>query len=701
MLPLLPLFLLLFSLSHVSAAVHASGVDGATCESALQPRCPWTRADLRPFAGLQPQPTAAPPHSPFTFPYLQRLLAAVEAGSSSPRHSRGGSMLQLRPDAPLAPLRPGALVGGAGAGAGSRSKLSERVSVGSGRAQLPQAQGGRFQLLERIHVISAGAGSHSHVAPWRGDSQQADSDGTESTALVEPGSSLQLDSYDDDRPDRLGTAPHSEHALATTTTATIPSATSPLSSSRPASAATSGLRGDSASGIGGDGGGAAGAASADHDSSGPGGSGSGVDHEYELRDRVGRGHFGEVWRARRIDSDETSAGSGSGFSSGFGSEPATYVLKRLFVERGYRTRLSGLREIHFGLKVRAAAGCDSTSGSGGDPAIARHVSRLVEWFEEGGALWLVFRDEGLSLSQLMWTTGEGGAVVPSERWTRMKMQTGGIPTHFGRASQQQQRQQHSGQRQRDDSADEDEERERRAYVQAHATDVAVLPSECAAGDHASGSSSGSGDGGSYPADAFGPFLPSPPPSTVSLVRALSSASSAVAPVPLPLGLSPHEHEKDSSALQLALRLGDGEGAGYWGHLWPSIAESAPAPTPVPAATITGALPFRQPAAALPTSSSSFDLRSHPVQQPRVVIDPSSDSDTDGEESGAQADPFSSQSHAPHAVEREFPHDDFKNIFYQLLQSLAALHQLGITHRDVRLSGVAIDAGRGLGGARAR
>ena len=678
MLPLL-LLLLALSLSHATVAVHASGLDGATCEHALQsaplqplqPRCPWT----------QSQPTAAPAQSPFTFPYLQRLLAAVEAGSANSRHSRSGSMLQLRPDAPLAPLRPGALVGGAGAGAGSRSKLSERVSVGSGRAQLPQTQGGRFHLLERIHVISAGAGTHAHVAPWRGDSQQADSEGTESTALVEPGSSLQLDSYGGD--DRLGTAPHSEHALATTTTATIPSATSPLSSSRPASAATSGLRGDSASGVGGGGGGTAGASSAGHDSGAPGsGSGSGVDHEYELRDRVGRGHFGEVWRARRIDSDETSAASGSGSSSGFGSEPATYVLKRLFVERGYRTRLSGLREIHFGLKVRAAAGGGSTGSSGGDPSIARHVSRLVEFFEEGGALWLVFRDEGLSLSQLMWTTGEGGAVVPSERWTRMKMQTGGIPTHFGRTSQQQRHQQ-SGQRQRNEPVDEEEERERRAYVQAHATDVAVLPSECAADDHASGSGSGSGDGGDYPPDAFGPFLPSPPPSTVSLVRAPPSASSAVAPVPLPLGLSAHEHEKDSSALQLALRLGDGEGAGDWGHLWPSIAEPATVPMPIPATT--GALPFRQPAAALPTSSSSFTPRNRPAKQPRFVLDPPEDADTDGEEGGAQSDPFSSSqshAHAPHAVEREFPHDDFKNIFYQLLQSLAALHQLGITHRDV-------------------
>jgi hypothetical protein len=124
--------------------------------------------------------------------------------------------------------------------------------------------------------------------------------------------------------------------------------------------------------------------------------------------------------------------------------------------------------------------------------------------------------------------------------------------------------------------------------------------------------------------------------------------------------------------------------------------------PVPAATITGALPFRQSAAALPASGSSVAPRSRPAQQPRFVLDPSSDSDIDGDDgAGAQADPFSSSqshAHAPHAVEREFPHDDFKNIFYQLLQSLAALHQLGITHRDVRLSGVVQETV--LGGMRA-
>ncbi len=35
--------------------------------------------------------------------------------------------------------------------------------------------------------------------------------------------------------------------------------------------------------------------------------------------------------------------------------PELYVLKRLFVEKGERVRMSGLREIHFGLKLQGQA----------------------------------------------------------------------------------------------------------------------------------------------------------------------------------------------------------------------------------------------------------------------------------------------------------------------------------------------------------
>jgi hypothetical protein len=128
-----------------------------------------------------------------------------------------------------------------------------------------------------------------------------------------------------------------------------------------------------------------------------------AEHEYELRDRVGHGHFGELWRARRVD-----------FTG-----DRLYVLKRLFVERGYATRLSGVREIHFGLKLR------------GLPShLRRHVARLVEWWHEEGELWLAFRDEGESLSHWMAHPSSHHAsdimVTQSEQWTRMKVESGGL-----------------------------------------------------------------------------------------------------------------------------------------------------------------------------------------------------------------------------------------------------------------------------------
>ena len=112
-----------------------------------------------------------------------------------------------------------------------------------------------------------------------------------------------------------------------------------------------------------------------------------------------RGHFGEVWRARRVGSSPEGPG---------------YVLKRILVDRGEDVRLSGRREAYFGELTR------------GSPGIVRYESafelRRGDGAREGAGddgdddgdeedgdeteLWLVFRDEGKSLAALMY--GDGG-----------------------------------------------------------------------------------------------------------------------------------------------------------------------------------------------------------------------------------------------------------------------------------------------------
>ena len=102
-----------------------------------------------------------------------------------------------------------------------------------------------------------------------------------------------------------------------------------------------------------------------------------------------------------------------------------YILKRIFVERGEHVRLSGLREVFFGLRLRGQT----------------QVARFVEYFEivravptskTGGAapgalgnqreLWLVFHDEGSSLHSFLYYTQPNSLLVqPSPFWQRMRM----------------------------------------------------------------------------------------------------------------------------------------------------------------------------------------------------------------------------------------------------------------------------------------
>eukprot|EP00392_Amoebophrya_sp_AT5.2_P018733 g19350.t1 len=112
------------------------------------------------------------------------------------------------------------------------------------------------------------------------------------------------------------------------------------------------------------------------------------------RTRLGRGSFGEVWRAL----ERTATG-----------EYQEVVLKRLFTEKNdVRIRRSGEREIFFGVKLKHAP----------------HVARYLDHFTTGenkDQLWLVFLNEGYSLLHLLWwVSADGTSIEPSPFWWSMK-----------------------------------------------------------------------------------------------------------------------------------------------------------------------------------------------------------------------------------------------------------------------------------------
>jgi serine/threonine protein kinase len=114
---------------------------------------------------------------------------------------------------------------------------------------------------------------------------------------------------------------------------------------------------------------------------------------YRMRDALGRGANGAVWRARRLESD--------------GSESAeTFVVKHLFSARPGAMQ-SGYREVHFGLEA----------------AVRNHTllftSFVEHWATSDSELWLVFHDAGLSLQQALFTAGPDGVMQPSAVWRKV------------------------------------------------------------------------------------------------------------------------------------------------------------------------------------------------------------------------------------------------------------------------------------------
>ncbi|KAG2490062.1 hypothetical protein HYH03_011527 [Edaphochlamys debaryana] len=100
-------------------------------------------------------------------------------------------------------------------------------------------------------------------------------------------------------------------------------------------------------------------------------------HVYRLQRRFGQGHFGEVWRAWRLDGGAAADADGAA-----ARPPPGFVLKRLRGGGGEGVVLSGLREAYFGAflrELRARAGASAHTVER-EEALEGH-EHLVEFLE--------------------------------------------------------------------------------------------------------------------------------------------------------------------------------------------------------------------------------------------------------------------------------------------------------------------------------
>eukprot|EP00397_Hematodinium_sp_SG-2012_P013178 GEMP01013372.1.p1 GENE.GEMP01013372.1~~GEMP01013372.1.p1 ORF type:complete len:830 (+),score=192.98 GEMP01013372.1:19-2508(+) len=111
-----------------------------------------------------------------------------------------------------------------------------------------------------------------------------------------------------------------------------------------------------------------------------------ANRQFQPLSRLGQGGFGEAWRALDLISFKE------------------VVLKRLFTEQGEHVRLSGMREIHYGTLFKNG----------------RYISRFLDSFHRSSELWLVFKNEGFSLAQVLFQPDVNGIVNPTKFWWEMR-----------------------------------------------------------------------------------------------------------------------------------------------------------------------------------------------------------------------------------------------------------------------------------------
>ncbi|XP_038987850.1 uncharacterized protein LOC103718236 isoform X3 [Phoenix dactylifera] len=192
------------------------------------------------------------------------------------------------------------------------------------------------------------------------------------------------------------------------------------------------------------------------------------DFRYILKRRFDRGSYGEVWLAfhwncsqdgaasdqlhknpshvascLHLDPNKCNMSTNTSSSDKHcftdSSDDNLFILKRIMVERGAAAYLSGLREKYFGeLFLNASKSPGGLTATDLSTAYLKnvqldysdllrmmhvsyeeglkHIARFVESFEsESKEIWLVFRNEGLSLSKLIYTAEETKLGTGGER----------------------------------------------------------------------------------------------------------------------------------------------------------------------------------------------------------------------------------------------------------------------------------------------
>ncbi|CRH01698.1 serine/threonine protein kinase, putative [Plasmodium relictum] len=128
---------------------------------------------------------------------------------------------------------------------------------------------------------------------------------------------------------------------------------------------------------------------------------------YTIKEKLGQGAYGEIWYAISIN----------------GKSPfKDVVLKKILINKDEEaSQLNAMREVYFGEILK---NCDN-------------ISRFIEYFEEYETndgknyyryFWLVFADEGYSLSKHLFQTdmNNSGMLIPSSLWWSIKKQNIGM-----------------------------------------------------------------------------------------------------------------------------------------------------------------------------------------------------------------------------------------------------------------------------------